>query len=61
VRASAEYKTLQGRPLGSGTRQVRFAKAACACGTVGNARGELHGALRDQKREGEKGTKFSKV
>jgi hypothetical protein len=61
VQASTEYKTLQGRPLGSGMHRVRFAKAVRACSTVRNARGELHGALRDRKREGEKGTKFSIV
>jgi Ser/Thr protein kinase RdoA (MazF antagonist) len=52
VQAFAEYKTLQGRPLGSGTRQVRFAKAVPACDTIGNMRGGLHGALRDWKCEG---------
>ena len=31
---------------------MRVTKAADACGGVGNA-GELHGALRDRKREGE--------
>ena len=52
VRASAEHRTLQARPLGSETRRVCVTNAARACSDVGNARGELHGALRDLKREG---------
>jgi hypothetical protein len=61
VQASTEYKTLQEWPLGSGTHRVCFAKAVHGFGTVGNMRGELHRALRDQKCKGEKGTKFSMV
>ena len=39
-------------PPGSDTRRMRGSKAADACDSVGNV-GELHGALRDRKREGE--------
>ena len=41
-----------GWPPGLDTRWMKGSEAADACGSVGNV-GELHGALRDRKREGE--------
>jgi hypothetical protein len=47
--------------LGLETHQVHNAKAMCGCSDVGNAREELHGALRDWKCKGRRPLDFSKV
>jgi hypothetical protein len=61
VQASAEYQTIQVQPLGLGMCWACIAKAVHVCGTVGKARDELHGALRDWKHKGKKVLRFSKV